>query len=173
MRLQGLEPWTNRLRVYCSTNWAKGAYFCFSVFHWMIHSLNTNKIIKDSAEKSNLFFTVSLLLLKTAKTGLIILLNFTIFSTTAPMAAEPTSVSYLSFSKASPAPEWISGFYKDSRCRHIYSDSRNPGVSAEGNLIFWSNFFSAFRRTGHGHRKSSFSSILYRECQHWPENSLF
>ncbi len=46
----------------------------------MIHSLNTNKIIKDSAEKSNLFFTVSLLLLKTAKTGLIILLNFTIFS---------------------------------------------------------------------------------------------
>ena len=38
----------------------------------MIHSLNTNKIIKDSAEKSNLFFTVSLLLLKTAKTGLII-----------------------------------------------------------------------------------------------------
>ena len=36
----------------------------------MIHSLNTNKIIKDSAEKSNLFFTVSLLLLKTAKTGL-------------------------------------------------------------------------------------------------------
>ena len=80
MRLQGLEPWTNRLRVYCSTNWAKGAYFCFSVFHWMIHSLNTNKIIKDSAEKSNLFFTVSLLLLKTAKTGLIILLNFTIFS---------------------------------------------------------------------------------------------
>ena len=80
MRLQGFEPWTNRLRVYCSTNWAKGAYFCFSVFHWMIHSLNTNKIIKDSAEKSNLFFTVSLLLLKTAKTGLIILLNFTIFS---------------------------------------------------------------------------------------------
>ena len=46
----------------------------------MIHSLNTNKIIKDSAEKSNLFFTVSLLLLKTAKTGLIILLNFTNFS---------------------------------------------------------------------------------------------
>ena len=46
----------------------------------MIHSLNTNRIIKDSAEKSNLFFTVSLLLLKTAKTGLIILLNFTIFS---------------------------------------------------------------------------------------------
>ena len=80
VHLQGLEPWTNRLRVYCSTNWAKGAYFCFSVFHWMIHSLNTNKIIKDSAEKSNLFFTVSLLLLKTAKTGLIILLNFTIFS---------------------------------------------------------------------------------------------
>lgn len=33
----------------------------------MIHSLNTNKIIKDSAEKSNLFFTVSLLLLKTAE----------------------------------------------------------------------------------------------------------
>ena len=56
MRLQGLEPWTNRLRVYCSTNWAKGAYFCFSVIHRMIHSLNTNKIIKDSAEKSNLFF---------------------------------------------------------------------------------------------------------------------
>ena len=55
---------------------------------------------------------------------------------TAPMAAEPTSVSYLSFSKASPAPAWISGFYKGSRCRHIYSDSRNPGVSAEGNLIF-------------------------------------
>ena len=80
VRLQGLEPWTNRLRVYCSTNWAKGAYFCLSVFHRMIHSLNTNKIIKDSAEKSNLFFTVSLLLLKTAKTGLIILLNFTIFS---------------------------------------------------------------------------------------------
>ena len=26
MRLQGLEPWTNRLRVYCSTNWAKGAF---------------------------------------------------------------------------------------------------------------------------------------------------
>ena len=26
MRLQGFEPWTNRLRVYCSTNWAKGAY---------------------------------------------------------------------------------------------------------------------------------------------------
>lgn len=45
----------------------------------MIQSLNTNKIIKDSAEKSNLFFTVSLLLLKTAKTSLIILLNFTIF----------------------------------------------------------------------------------------------
>ena len=80
VHLQGFEPWTNRLRVYCSTNWAKGAYFCFSVFHRMIHSLNTNKIIKDSAEKSNLFFTVSLLLLKTAKTGLIILLNFTIFS---------------------------------------------------------------------------------------------
>ena len=55
---------------------------------------------------------------------------------TAPMAAEPTYVSYLSFSKASPAPAWISGFYKDSRCRHIYSDSRNPGVSAEGNLIY-------------------------------------
>lgn len=26
VRLQGLEPWTNRLRVYCSTNWAKSAY---------------------------------------------------------------------------------------------------------------------------------------------------
>ena len=48
---------------------------------------------------------------------------------TAPMAAEPTSVSYLSFSKASPAPAWISGFYKDSRCRHIYSDSRNSRIS--------------------------------------------
>ena len=28
LRPQGLEPWTNRLRVYCSTSWAKGAYFC-------------------------------------------------------------------------------------------------------------------------------------------------
>ena len=26
VRLRGLEPRTNRLRVYCSTNWAKGAY---------------------------------------------------------------------------------------------------------------------------------------------------
>ena len=26
VHLQGFEPWTNRLRVYCSTNWAKGAY---------------------------------------------------------------------------------------------------------------------------------------------------
>ena len=25
LRLQGFEPWTNRLRVYCSTSWAKGA----------------------------------------------------------------------------------------------------------------------------------------------------
>ena len=161
MRLQGLEPWTNRLRVYCSTNWAKGAYFCFSVFHWMIHSLNTNKIIKDSAEKSNLFFTVSLLLLKTAKTGLIILLNFTIFSYISVCFDDGSNGSRTYFR------------FLSFRCRHIYSDSRNPGVSAEGNLIFWSNFFSAFRRTGHGHRKSSFSSILYRECQHWPENSLF
>ena len=37
MRLQGLEPWTNRLRVYCSTNWAKGAFYlraclCFEHF---------------------------------------------------------------------------------------------------------------------------------------------
>ena len=45
----------------------------------MIHSLNTNKIIKDSAEKSNLFFTVSLLLLKTAKTGLIKFHNFFVY----------------------------------------------------------------------------------------------
>jgi len=107
----------------------------------MIHSLNTNKIIKDSAEKSNLFFTVSLLLLKTAKTGLIILLNFTIFSYISVCFDDgsngrPNHLPFLSFSKASPAPAWISGFYKDSRCRHIYSDSRNPGVSAEGNLIF-------------------------------------
>ena len=26
VRLQGLEPWTNRLRVYCSTSWARGAF---------------------------------------------------------------------------------------------------------------------------------------------------
>ena len=84
----------------------------------MIHSLNTNKIIKDSAEKSNLFFTVSLLLLKTAKTGLIILLNFTIFSYISVCFDDGSNGSrtyfrFLSFfSKASPAPAWISGFIK-------------------------------------------------------------
>ena len=142
----------------------------FSVFHWMIHSLNTNKIIKDSAEKAT-FFHCFFTFVKTAKTGLIILLNFTIFrifpfvSTTAPMAAEPTSVSYLSFSKASPAPAWISGFYKDSRCRHIYSDSRILEflLKEPDFLIKLLLRFPAYRTRA---PESSFSSILYRECQH-------
>ena len=28
VHLQGLEPWTHWLRVSCSTNWAKGTFYC-------------------------------------------------------------------------------------------------------------------------------------------------
>ena len=72
----------------------------------MIHSLNTNKIIKDSAEKSNLFFHCFFTFVKNSENRSYNSIKFHNFfrifpfvSMTAPMAAEPTSVSYLSFQK--------------------------------------------------------------------------
>ena len=47
LRPQGLEPWTNRLRVYCSTSWAKGA--CFRRFR------GTRTIYKTSENLSRTF----------------------------------------------------------------------------------------------------------------------
>ena len=51
LRLQGFEPWTNRLRVYCSTNWAKSAYIIrFSV---------TQDLLYKTAIKNASFFFIN------------------------------------------------------------------------------------------------------------------
>ena len=49
VHLQGFEPWTNRLRVYCSTNWAKGADL-------LCHIGDTSAIIWHRFQKVNTFF---------------------------------------------------------------------------------------------------------------------
>ena len=52
MRPRGLEPRTNRLRVYCSTNWAKGAYPIF--FYRITYRITgTTNIIPHSSTKVN------------------------------------------------------------------------------------------------------------------------
>ena len=51
VHLQGFEPWTNRLRVYCSTNWAKSAYIIrFSV---------TQDLLYKTAIKNASFFFIN------------------------------------------------------------------------------------------------------------------
>ena len=58
LRPQGLEPWTNRLRVYCSTSWAKGAYFC--------RFRGTRTIYKTSENLSRIFLKKFFLRKRTA-----------------------------------------------------------------------------------------------------------
>ena len=56
VHLQGFEPWTNRLRVYCSTNWAKGAYLIISVPLLCCCISGTFIILSYVPSKVNTFF---------------------------------------------------------------------------------------------------------------------